>query len=357
MCKDEALRPAPLLFPKADKYFDRPFQGIASLAGTREHDFLCFYAGGVAEGGENYVLYFRSPKGQDRFSPFLAIDPPGQVRAYDSVPWVDDQGRLWLFWAQSYTWFDGRCGVFCACSEDPDAPQPHFSVPRRIGDGIMMNKPTVLQNGTWLLPIGLWACETSPLNQLPEPEHRSFVYASRDRGKSFQRLGGADVPNRCFDEHLVIERRDGSLWMLVRRFDGIGESFSYDGGLSWTPGQKSRLPGVNSRFFVRRLADGSLLQVNHVDTDRRSHLTALLSLDDGKTWPYRLLLDERDDISYPDGYQDAGGVIHIVHDRERTGCREILLSSFTVEDIRRGRAEDPSRLCRVVIRGNQALWP
>lgn len=104
----------------------------------------------------------------------------------------------------------------------------------------MMNKPTVLQNGTWLLPIGLWACETSPLNQLPEPEHRSFVYASRDRGKSFQRLGGADVPNRCFDEHLVIERRDGSLWMLVRRFDGIGESFSYDGGLSWTPGQKSR---------------------------------------------------------------------------------------------------------------------
>ena len=63
--------------------------------------------------------------------------------------------------------------------------------------------------------------------------------------------------------------------------------------------------------------------------------TALLSLDDGKTWPYRLLLDERDDISYPDGYQDAGGVIHIVHDRGRTGCREILLSSFTVEDIRR----------------------
>lgn len=91
MCKDEALRPAPLLFPKADKYFDRPFQGIASLAGTREHDFLCFYAGGVDEGGENYVLYFRSPKGQDRFSPFLAIDPPGQVRAYDSVPWVDDR--------------------------------------------------------------------------------------------------------------------------------------------------------------------------------------------------------------------------------------------------------------------------
>ena len=29
MCKDEALRPAPLLFPKAEKYFDRPFQGIA----------------------------------------------------------------------------------------------------------------------------------------------------------------------------------------------------------------------------------------------------------------------------------------------------------------------------------------
>ncbi len=44
----------------------------------------------------------------------------------------------------------------------------------------------------------------------------------------------------------------------------------------------------------------------------RSHLTAWLSEDDGKTWRGGLMLDERATVSYPDGFQAAGPEKHSV---------------------------------------------
>ena len=91
----------------------------------------------------------------------------------------------------------------------------------------------------------------------------------------------------------------GRLWMLVRTLYGIGQSFSSDHGRTWSLGEDSLLGGPNSRFFIRRLASGRLLLVNHADISAaaaaalcregktwrpRRKLTACLSEDDGKTW-------------------------------------------------------------------------
>jgi hypothetical protein len=103
-----------------------------------------------------------------------------------------------------------------------------------------------------------------------------------------------------------------------------------------------RNPG--SRFFIRRLASGNLLLVNHfgyAETGQpftgRSHLTAQLSTDDGHTWNDGLLLDERDGVSYPDGVQDKDGLIWITYDRDRGGAGEILLARFQEQDVLAGR--------------------
>jgi len=68
----------------------------------------------------------------------------------------------------------------------------------------------------------------------------------------------------------------------------------------------------------------------------RSHLTARLSADDGATWNEGLLLDERSNVSYPDGVQDKDGLIWIVYDRDRQGDGEILLAKFREEDVLAG---------------------
>ena len=89
-----------------------------------------------------------------------------------------------------------------------------------------MNKPTVLRNGTWLAPAAVWSHPHADFVTREDMSELRFsnVYASKDHGESWNLLGRADVPNRQFDEHMIVERRDETLWMLVRTISGIGEA-------------------------------------------------------------------------------------------------------------------------------------
>ncbi|MDW7656949.1 MAG: sialidase family protein, partial [Bacillota bacterium] len=156
------------------------------------------------------------------------------------------------------------------------------------------------------------------------------------QGRTFSLRGGADVPDRSFDEHMVLEQQDGRLRMLVRTHYGIGQSFSEDSGQTWSAGADAGLGGPCSRFFIGRLRSGRVLLVNHVAFKGRNNLTVLLSDDDGRTWPYQLLLDERDHVSYPDATETDDGRILIAYDRERYAAREILMATVTEEDIKAG---------------------
>lgn len=337
------MEPAELIMrPRQPDYSvkARKFQGIASMECTCGGRLLaCFYGGKLEEKKGNYVIVTRSDDdGESWVDPYLVVvHPDPEMRLFDPNVWIDPVGRLWLTWSQSYTYFDGRHGVWAAICDNPDEAELVFHTPRRIANGVMMCKPTVLRDNTWLFPCAVWiAVKPSEEHEEVTAERLSNVYASTDAGRTIVRRGGANVPNRCFDEHMVVERRDGSLWMLVRRFDGIGESFSYDGGYTWWQEKSSALKGPNSRFFIRRLKSGNLLMVNHQDFTGRNNLTATLSFDDGRTWHGGLLLDGRDNVSYPDGAQGEDGRIYIAYDHERLKEREILMAVFTERDILAG---------------------
>ncbi|TMV51588.1 exo-alpha-sialidase [Paenibacillus mesophilus] len=349
--KDTALAPAAVTRVTDGRYAERRWQGIPGVEiADNGRLWATFYSGGDDEGPDNYVALVTSVDGGSTWSDIrYVVDPPGKVRAYDPCLWHDPSGRLWLFWAQSFGWYDGRCGVFAATCDNSGDAEPRWSEPRRIADGIMMNKPTVLGNGDWLFPIAVWACQRSPLNDLPE-ERYSNVYRSSDQGATFHKLGFADIPNRAFDEHMVVERNEGSLWMLVRTHYGVGESESRDGGATWTPGRLSPIEGPDSRFFIRRLQSGRLLLVNHDRSERkRSRLTAMLSDDDGQSWSHRLMLDERMNVSYPDGVQGKDGRIYLIYDRERKTDKEILLAVFTEEDVMNGKCVSPGSVLGQIV--------
>lgn len=316
----------------------RLWQGIPGIERTRGGRlYATWYSGGATEGVENHVLLVTSTDDGLAWSqPLLVIDPPGDVRAFDPVLWLDPQQRLWLFWSQSQGQWNGRGGVWFIRCDTPDAPNSAWTAPRRIANGVMMNKPFVRSDGEWLLPISGWGAMAPILPELAA-ESGSNTYSSRDQGVTFTRTGGALVPHRTFDEHMLAERRDGSLWMLVRTIYGIGQSVSTDGGATWCRGWPTDIAGPDSRFHLRRLASGRLLLVNHVGFTGRSHLTASLSDDDGRTWGAHLLLDERADVSYPDATVADDGRIRVIYDRERYNAREILLASFTEADVLAGR--------------------
>ncbi|MDD3588420.1 MAG: exo-alpha-sialidase, partial [Thermoguttaceae bacterium] len=174
------------------------------------------------------------------------------------------------------------------------------------------------------------------------------VFVSTDQGKTFSRLGIARVPQNAyvFDEHNLIEKKDASIWLLARTRYGIGESFSFDHGKTWTEVAPSKtLKHCSSRFFIRRLQSGNLLLVKNGPADRdvgRSQLTAMISKDDGKTWSSGLVLDERSGVSYPDGNQAPDGTIYVTYDYSRYDAKEICVARFTESDVNAGKIITPS---------------
>jgi predicted neuraminidase len=164
-----------------------------------------------------------------------------------------------------------------------------------------------------------------------------MVYASADEGRTFVYRGQALVEHPQHDEHMVVERKDGSLWMLIRTAYGIGQSVSKDGGAHWSKGGPAEIPHPVTRFFIRRLRSGRLLLVRNVpDADNkklRTDMTAFVSDDDGQSWRGGLLLDGREHVSYPDAVEGDDGVLYIIYDRERSGAKEILMARVSEDDI------------------------
>ena len=337
--------------------------GIARTPGGR---LWAAWVGGEDGPKGYFVLASSDDDGATWSKPRLVIDGQSKnLPMYRSILvgnlWTDPQGRLWIFFSQSMMQFDGRAGSWAAVCSNPDDAQPVWSAPRRIWHGFTLNKPTVLSTGEWLLPVSLhptFGHGTGPfMGAFPELDiyRGANLFASVDQGATWKRHGHIQFPNATWDEHMTVERKDGTLWMLARAKTGLMQSTSTDRGRTWaTPTEPAGIRHPVSRFHLRRLASGRILLVKHGDTidtfdtsaphevggkvstypkTARSKLTAWLSDDDGSTWKGGLMLDERTGVSYPDGFQAPDGAIYISYDRNRDTDGEILFAKFTEEDV------------------------
>jgi hypothetical protein len=335
-----------------------PFAMAASMESTSKGRLWTCWAGGQ-DGPNAYLLAsYSDDQGKSWRDPVFVIDP--QAHGFKMGTrlgsfWCDPKGRLWLFFHQSVGMFDGSCSNWFVRCDDPDAEKPVWTQPVYIGFGASLNKPMVRKNGEWILPVSLW--ERWHIDKpFADCYHEldavrgSNVFVSDDEGGHWRYRGGNIFKDSCFNEHSVVEKQDGTLWMLSRCMKEIAQSFSTDGGKTWQP-QTTFFPQVNSKAVFRRLKSGHLLLIKHGATFNtpakdsseawnwgkgRSYLTAFLSTDDGKTWPSSLLLDERSPVSYPDIAQTPNGDIYVHYDRDRTGAAEILFACFREEDVQAG---------------------
>ena len=316
---------------------NRAFQGIPSLAVSPGGRLWAnWYAGKTpSEDQNNYMVLSTSGDNGATWHEVLVVDPDGEgpARAFDPELWMAPDGQLRVFWAQAQGHEATVGGVWCLQTAEPEAEQPKWEQPVRVTDGVMMCKPLVLTTGEWVLPASTWR----------KTDDSAKMVVSTDQGRTWAVRGGCNVPvaARAFDEHQFVERKDGSLWLLARTNYGIGESVSTDRGATWPELKPSAIAHPSARFFITRLRSGHLLLVKHGPIDKRtdrSHLTAYVSPDDGRTWGGGLLLDERDGVSYPDGQQTADGLIRIIYDYSRTRARHILMASFREEDAAAGQA-------------------
>ncbi|MCA8995296.1 MAG: exo-alpha-sialidase, partial [Planctomycetaceae bacterium] len=189
--------------------------GIERTPGGRL--WACWVAGGDSPEAF-FVLATSDDNGETWSKPRLVVNAqspelPRRRSILVGNLWTDPLGRLWLIFDQSMDMFDGRAGVWAALCENPDADVPQWSEPRRIWHGVTLNKPTVLSNGTWMLPISLdqrggFGPFKGCFAEL-DPQRGANVFVSTDEGRTWDYRGGVRLPNPDWHEHMSVERRDG----------------------------------------------------------------------------------------------------------------------------------------------------
>ena len=334
---------------------DRTWHGCPSIAVTNGGRLVAIWStGGSGEGQpENYAVLAYSDDNGKTWAEFgyvnseEADDENKTTVVCDAQLWLDHEtNTLHCFYLMSSTLakFEKNSAVwtFTVSNPDDDFSEWKVSDHRYLFPGLLRNNILVLSDGTWL---------AAPNDYMDE--RFTVVYASTDKGETWELRGKAYIPKAYnYDETILVEKEDGSIWMTVRNSSGVLlQSFSLDGGKTWTLGSATDIYNCTTRFNITRLSSGALLMVGNAASGR-TMMTAYLSYDDGETWPYSITLYEAY-TTYPDvDTLTVDGVeqIHIIFDRDRYNYGRVYHGVFTEEYIKEhsGEVVDRSTMLNMI---------
>lgn len=319
----------------------RQWQGVTGMeVTTNGRIFAGWVTGGNGEPrADNYLVIVYSDDQGETWNDLYILDSTPTVRLNDPEFWQQPDGSLAIYYSQGKTGnaFDGQTGVWQITIANPDDDPSEFIVTeqRRLFDGLMRNRPVILSDGTWLATPNLYA-----------DDDYTVVFESMDEGQTWTERSRAYIPNaRTFDETIIVEKLDGSLWMTVRSTTGqIIQTFSYDKGYTWVASSYTGIQNPSARFQIIRLDSGNLLLIANNHATARLNMTAFLSYDDGATWSHSLLIDAGT-TTYPAVAVTPDGIIHLVYDKDRvSSVAKVMYTNFTEAEIIAGGTLASNRL-------------
>lgn len=210
-----------------------------------------------------------------------------------------------------------------------------WSKPRRLGKskslpdanpnllGPVKNKPIQFGDGSIL-------CPTSTENE----GWKVHFELTRDLGKSWEVIGPInDASKFNAIQPSILIYRDGHMQVLCRsREKVIAQSWSKDGGKTWSPMTAAQLPNPSSGIDAVTLHDGrQLLVYNHAVRKDGSNGRQILNVaisKNGKKWTPVLTLENEGSsagYSYPAVIQTKDGSVHITYTWRRQSIKHVLI--------------------------------
>lgn len=200
-----------------------------------------------------------------------------------------------------------------------------WSSPRRLPDGILgpIKNKGVAVGGELLCPSstehdnGLW---------------QAHLERTPDLGTRWTKTDPIADPDKLLPiQPTLLVHDDDKLQMLCRsKKRKIAETWSSDGGRTWSPLSATVLPNPNSGIDAVRLNDGRFLLVyNHAPLGR-SPINVAISRD-GKLWRAAAPLEtERGEFSYPAVIVTPDGHAHVTYTWKRKKIRHVEIDPATL---------------------------
>jgi predicted neuraminidase len=210
-----------------------------------------------------------------------------------------------------------------------------WSGPQKLGEegsvghllGPVKNKPIQLEDGTIL-------CPSSSETEVNDDDFWKVHFEkTSDLGKTWEVIGPINDGVE-FDaiQPSILTYADGRMQILCRtRQQVVSQSWSDDGGESWSPMTATELPNPNAGTDAVTLQDGrQLLVYNHTVRESefpsgRNMLNVALS-SDGEHWEPVLTLERQEgEYSYPAVIQSSDGKVHITYTYRRNGVKYVVV--------------------------------
>jgi len=294
----------------------------SSIAESVDGLVAAWFGGSLESRPDVAIFVARKTHGGDWSEPHIVAtgeqDNGSRFACWNPVLFQPDAGPLLLFYKVGK---NPRSWWGMVTSSDDGGKS--WASPRRLPEGILgpvKNKPVQIK--------GQLVCPSST-------EHdgwRVHLESSPDLAESWHCTmpigGGASIG--AIQPSLLVHSEQQLQLLCRSKHHRIAESWSSDGGTSWSDLQLTGLPNPNSGTDAVSLADGRQLLVYNCSSRRRSPLNLALS-SDGRCWSDRLILERGPgEYSYPAVIQTSDGLVHITYSWNLSRIRHVCL--------------DPSRL-------------
>lgn len=293
--------------------------------------YIAYYGGAGEYDTETAVYGARRKKGETTWSlPVVIADTPFRGDG-NPVVWQAPDGLVWLFYVNLYgeTWSSAR--VKAKISQD-GAMTWSDSFMLTLQEGTMARgKPIVLMNGDYLLPMYY---ETGSDREQTGADTASYFLRYNPKTKVWTETNRIRSPDGNLQPQVVQLNAD-DLVCYMRRGGGFGPDTkgyiqiakSHDGGNTWSDATDTEIKNPNSAVDVVKLKNGHLALVYNDHMYKRTPLTVSISMDQGKTYPFRRDIGGGDNtFAYPYMIQTSDGKILVLYTTNNRST--IMLSTF-----------------------------
>jgi len=314
-----------------DIFKSAPFREChaSTISETGEGLAVAFFAG-TAEKNPDVAIWlclFKDGNWSEPLEIVNGISPDGKrYPCWNPVLFYAGDGKLILFYKvgpDPVSWW----GMMMQSIDNGHT----WSIPSRLPDGNL----GPIKNKALMLPGGDLLCPAST----EKGEWKVYFERTSDLGSNWSRTDIVDDPeNLRAIQPTILIHKNGTLQALCRtRKNVIGETWSKDNGLTWSPLKATKLPNPNSGIDAVTLADGRHLLVYNPTivpegrwTGDRSPVSLAISKN-GKKWRKIADLDtEPGELSYPAIIQAADGLVHITYTWKRITIRHLVIDPASI---------------------------